>query len=492
MNFIKTKFFLNWLKFVFIIFSFSFFSNFHSQCISFSETSYDVSKGNYNGDLERKDISTEETTPTSLTFNNEGTKMFVLGLIGDYIYEYSLSTAFDVSTATYTGDSERFNILAQDGSPTSLAFNNDGTKMFMLGRAKDFVNQYSLSTPFDVSTGIYDGDLERKDISSEESSPSSLAFNFNGTKMFVMGQSGKDVNQYSLSTPFDISAAIYDGDSERYNFSTEESSPQSLAFNNEGTKMFVLGSSGDDINQYTLSVPFDVSTASYDGDSERFIISGEDGLPRSLAFNNNGDKFFFIGDIADQIFEYSIPTINTSCLNTPLSNIIYSITGATGISNNGVAGANNLPGGVSATFLANTITISGTPTAAGTFNYSIPLTGGCGSLAATGVLTVNALPTITGVFSACEGSTTQLTGSGTPGATPWLSSNVGVATVSNTGLVTGISSGTTNITYTNNNSCQKVETLTVNALPTITVNSESICAGSAAATLQLQLRVDTD
>ena len=152
MNFIKTTFFVNWLKIVFIIFIFSVPKSFHAQCISFSQSSYDISKANYGGDLERKDISSEETTPTSLAFNNDGTKMFVLGIIGDYIYEYSLSTAFDVSTANYSGDSERFLISAQDGSPMSLAFNDDGTNMFMLGRAKDFINQYSLSTTFDVST----------------------------------------------------------------------------------------------------------------------------------------------------------------------------------------------------------------------------------------------------------------------------------------------------------------------------------------------------
>ena len=49
-----------------------------------------------------------------------------------------------------------------------------------------------------------------------------------------------------------------------------------------------------------------------------------------------------------------------------------------------------LPAGVTAAWAANTITISGTPTAAGTFNYTIPLTGGCGAVNATGTITVTA------------------------------------------------------------------------------------------------------
>jgi hypothetical protein len=51
-----------------------------------------------------------------------------------------------------------------------------------------------------------------------------------------------------------------------------------------------------------------------------------------------------------------------------------------------------LPAGVTAAWAANTITLSGTPTASGTFSYSIPLTGGCGTVNATGTITVKPTP----------------------------------------------------------------------------------------------------
>ena len=68
-------------------------------------------------------------------------------------------------------------------------------------------------------------------------------------------------------------------------------------------------------------------------------------------------------------------------------NITHATTGTTGISNDGVAGANGLPGGVSASWTGD---ITGTPSASGTFNYTIPLSGGCGSVNATGTITVTA------------------------------------------------------------------------------------------------------
>ncbi|MFZ3565288.1 hypothetical protein, partial [Tenacibaculum finnmarkense] len=79
-------------------------------------------------------------------------------------------------------------------------------------------------------------------------------------------------------------------------------------------------------------------------------------------------------------------------INTALTNITHTTTLATGISNDGISGANGLPQGVSASFLADKITISGTPTVSGTFNYEIDLTGLCKPLKAIGTIIVkNAL-----------------------------------------------------------------------------------------------------
>jgi hypothetical protein len=68
----------------------------------------------------------------------------------------------------------------------------------------------------------------------------------------------------------------------------------------------------------------------------------------------------------------------TVCVNTAITPITYSTTGATGATFSG------LPAGVTGTFSGGDITISGTPMVAGTFNYTVTLTGGCGNVTATG------------------------------------------------------------------------------------------------------------
>ena len=110
---------------------------------------YDISTASY---IQNFAIGSQDTYPTDITFNNAGTKMYVIGSTGDDVNEYNLSTAFDVSTASYV---HNFSVAAQEIHPKDISFNNDGTKMFVIGHQGDDVNEYSLSTAFDVSTASY-------------------------------------------------------------------------------------------------------------------------------------------------------------------------------------------------------------------------------------------------------------------------------------------------------------------------------------------------
>jgi len=71
------------------------------------------------------------------------------------------------------------------------------------------------------------------------------------------------------------------------------------------------------------------------------------------------------------------------CNSTAIANITYATTGATG------ATVTGLPQGVQGTWNNNVVTISGTPTQAGTFNYEVTLTGGCNPTKAQGTIVVN-------------------------------------------------------------------------------------------------------
>jgi sugar lactone lactonase YvrE len=256
------------------------------------DATYDISLATFEKTFS---VVNQETTPLGLAFNNDGTKMYVVGTTGDDVNEYNLSVAFDISSAVY---SQNFSVSAQEANPQDVAFNNDGTKMFIVGADGDEVNEYDLSSGFDVSTASYSQNFS---VSAQELVPTGIAFNTDGTKMFIVGSNGNDVNEYDLSSGFDVSTASF---VDSFSVSAQESEPTGIAFNADGTKMFIVGSIADNVNEYDLSVGFDVSTAVY---SRNFSVASQELNAQDIAFNNDGTKMYIVGATGDAVYQYDIP-----------------------------------------------------------------------------------------------------------------------------------------------------------------------------------------
>ncbi|MFN3968628.1 MAG: hypothetical protein ACK4HO_06950, partial [Flavobacterium sp.] len=141
--------------------------------------------------------------------------------------------------------------------------------------------------------------------------------------------------------------------------------------------------------------------------------------------------------------------------------------------------------GVSTSFTVNSNTQITATLPIGATTGVIAVTTPSGTVTSASNFTVNPLPVlaaITGTTSVCIGSTTTLANS-TSGGT-WSSASLSVATINpTTGVVTGVASGTSLITYTytNGNGCTNSTntTVTVDALPVVSAPS-SVCLGDTA------------
>ena len=242
---------------------------------------------------------TVDTGPMDITFNNDGTKMYLCGGSADAIYQYSLTTGYDITTATY--DSISFSVTNENLLlPNSVIFNSDGTKMFVGGSYADALFQYSLSNPYDLSTAIYDN--INFSVLSENTSPASFRFANDGNKLFVLGASATDaVYSYSLSSAFDITSASYDNVS--FNIAAQGNSPSGMFLNPEGTKIYITEGSTDSVYQYSMSTAFDLSTASYDNIS--FSLATQDTTPQGIVFIPDGTKMLLCGNGNNAIYQYS-------------------------------------------------------------------------------------------------------------------------------------------------------------------------------------------
>ena len=196
------------------------------------------------------DISSHTTSPRGLRFNSDGTKLYINSdqNSNKNIIEFSLSSAYDLSSLSSPSTTP---ISSQDGDPRGITFNSDGSKMFLIGDTNDHVYEYTLSTAFDTTTISYAS--RSLDFSSKEVTPRGLSFNSTGTKLFITGQDSDDILEYDLSTGFDLSTALFNG---AYDMSGIVNKPNDIVFNNDGTKAFIGQTGSNKIFSFSLSSPF--------------------------------------------------------------------------------------------------------------------------------------------------------------------------------------------------------------------------------------------
>lgn len=259
-------------------------------------TAWVVSTASY---VQNFSVAAKETGPTALFFKSDGTEFYVGGNSSDSVHQYSLSTAWDVSSASFT---QSFSAAAQDGLIQGLCFGSSGTRMYVSGFANDSVYQYNLSTAWDISTASYSKTLN---VSVRASNPTNLVFDTTGTKLYINDSINDQVDYWTLSSAWEIDTATY---SSALNVLVNSENPFGIAFKSDGTKLFVVSRQNDNVTEYQLSTAWDIDTAVFKYALTEFLYVGlQTASPRGLTFKPDGSKLF-ITSLTDDIFEYTLST----------------------------------------------------------------------------------------------------------------------------------------------------------------------------------------
>lgn len=224
-------------------------------------------------------------TNTDIAFNPDGTKMFITTISSsdpDIIEEWGLTTAFDISTASVTTTVEP----EANGKPQGVAFIDDGLRLVYLDNHNDELKNRILSPAFTLANSSAS--------SRDETIPNNargLFIRDNETDVYFCDTPNDQVEQWSISTPGDIRTASF-----VRAFATGLSVPRGVCFDPTGTIMMVSDNATDSIYQYNLSTGFDISTASANGNVLNTDADGggETG-PMGLAFDNEGSNLYVTG-----------------------------------------------------------------------------------------------------------------------------------------------------------------------------------------------------
>lgn len=266
--------------------------------------------------LQTKDISAQDTSPESIFFKDDGLKMYVLGNDGGDVNQYALTTAWDVSTASFV---QATVVSGQDSSPEAIFFKEDGLKMYMLGSNADEVNEYSLGTAWDISTLSF---VRVFDITATSgATPRGLFFKPDGLKMYVLEEVTDKIYEYNLSTAWDISTLSL---VQSKSVSNESTTPDGVFFKPDGLKMYFVPSNGaSTVYEYDLSTAWDISTLT---PAASFVINSLDRDTYALFFKPDGTKMYVTAGLGTgHIKEYNLGfTTNITKNATTFTNITKS------------------------------------------------------------------------------------------------------------------------------------------------------------------------
>ncbi|MDC0359990.1 autotransporter outer membrane beta-barrel domain-containing protein [Candidatus Pelagibacter ubique] len=290
----------NVFKISFIVFSF--LALFYSNAFAFIEFK------------QSKVISSDTPGVRGINFKPDGTIMYVTGrrnVVGDTVIQYSLTTPFDISTANKTSETV-LEILDADGAddkidkPHAIEFKPDGKVMYVIHSLSGYksVEQFDLTTAWDTSTLSFNA---RFQVSNNDVQLRGLTFKPDGTRMYIGQTTYGKVLQYDLATPWDVSSATNLVESSSY--LSQENNIRNIQFTSDGTIMYLGGNGGNDINKYTLSTAWDVSTLNH---ITSYPVSAQTGTTNTimagLIFAANFTKLYVTADAGtvNTIFEYSV------------------------------------------------------------------------------------------------------------------------------------------------------------------------------------------
>ena len=239
-----------------------------------------------------------DSARVGLFLKPDGTKLFVMSTGEDSIFEYNVSTAWDISTATFGSPIPFFDISSEDLFPDNPFFKPDGTKMYFLGRgASDSVHEYDLSVAWDVTSASL---LQSKSIAAQDTTAFGVFFKPDGTKMYHTGINSDKFYEYDLSIAWDISTATLFQDR---SYLSEDTDVRVITFNPDGTKMFAVGTISNKAHEYNVGTPWDINTISV---VQEFSFANEGTVPQGLIFKPDGTRMYTIISSNQRIYQYDL------------------------------------------------------------------------------------------------------------------------------------------------------------------------------------------
>ena len=274
--------------------------------------------------------NTDAAGSQGFTIDPNGLYLFAVDSSTDHIRRYDFGTAWDLSTLNTTMTSgQQVNHNSIDAGPVDVAFNSSGTKMYVAGQNSDYVYQWNLTTAWDLSTASYNSDLNVQGSSRVNGGFNGLFVKPDGTSLYTVCRNTDRVAKWNM-TGENISTGTIDG---VYNVDGQNTYPFDVAWSPDGSAMYVSGNNNG-FYKYNATTPFSLSGISHDSSfsvtintnaSESFFIKPDE--TRMYTMYNNEISQWNIGSLISPTSQYNIGVTNSGGqIDTEFWNDINSMT----------------------------------------------------------------------------------------------------------------------------------------------------------------------
>ena len=228
--------------------------------------------------------------------------MYSVTLVSQFVQEYDLSTPWDISTISYL---QELNVTEEINSGQGIFFKPDGLKMYILDTFFSFYefHEYDLSVAWDITSASYLQSASTK----LGYYRSGLFFKPDGLKVYIFNSDPnielESIFEYDLSVAWDVTTTVY---LQKHDVGTNNGGvyPSSIFFKPDGTKMYCgiyISGVSLKVHEYNLSTPWDVTTA--------VDYSSIDISHLMLTFNDDGSKLYSAEHNGQDIDESALAVI---------------------------------------------------------------------------------------------------------------------------------------------------------------------------------------
>ena len=262
---------------------------------------------NTSGLLTQFDHNTADNNLRNIRLSSNGKFMFTIGIQNTSIYRFDLAIPGDISSAPTT-PSQTFPVGGapfNEAAPHGLFVSTNGKKIYFTGLVTDTLFELDLGTAFDLTTATDSGNTFP--FLADSANARGISFNLDGSLFYMATlDTPQGILVYPVPVDGDVSSIVA-GSFTLFNTTSFTVDPLDITFKADGRQAFLIEGTNDLIFQLDMPDPYNLFSAA--APTKTFDVTTEEPFPRGVNIDSFGKNFYVSGGTGN-IFQYDINRIS--------------------------------------------------------------------------------------------------------------------------------------------------------------------------------------